>query len=280
MDLDEHQRDNVANWDDRVPVHVASPDYAVQSFLDDPSFLSSVVAFDAPLLGGVSGLRVAHLQCHIGTDSVSLARLGARVSGLDFSAPAIDAARDLAERTGADADFVVGSVYDAPAALGRRFDVVYTSVGVMTWLDDLERWAAAVVGLLVPGGRLYLREMHPCLWVWDGVDGEPALTYPYVTPREQPLTTDEQATYVEGDASTITHTRQHEWNHPLSEVVTALAEAGLRIDRLAEHDGLDWPALPGMTLEGAQWFLPEPLRGKVPTMYSLWASAPPPGTTA
>ncbi len=275
MDLNDHQRDNLANWDDRVAVHVASPDYAVQTFIDDPSFLSDVVAFDAPLLGDVAGLSLAHLQCHIGTDSISLARLGARVSGLDFSAPAIDAARDLAARTGTtDADFVVASVYDAPAALGRRFDVVYTSVGVMHWLDDLERWAAAVAGLLVPGGRLYLRDEHPSLWAWDGVDGEPVLTYPYVTPRGQPLTTDEQATYAAGDSSSIVHTRQHEWNHPLSEVVTAVAGVGLRIDRLAEHDGHEWPPLPGMTREGSQWFLPAPLRGRVPAMYSLWASAP------
>ncbi len=276
MDLDAHAADNLANWDDRVAVHVTSPDYAVQRFVEDPSFLSSVVAFDAPLLGDVSGATLAHLQCHIGTDSISLARLGARVTGLDFSGAAIDAARDLAARTGTAADFVVASVDDAPTVLGRSFDVVYTSVGAINWLADLDRWAAAVAGLLVPGGRLYLRDMHPALWPWEGVDGEPALTYPYVTPREQPLTTDEQATYVEGDAGSITHTRQHEWNHPLSEVITAVVGAGLRVDRLAEHDGLDWPALPGATLEGSQWFLPEPLRGKVPAMFSLWASAPEP----
>ncbi len=274
MDLDACAADNRASWDDRVAVHVASPDYAVQRFVDDPAFLSDVVAVDAPLLGDVAGLRVAHLQCHIGTDSISLARLGARVSGLDFSAAAIDAARDLARRTGTDAELVVAGVGDAPAALGRRFDVVYTSVGVISWLPDLDRWAAAVAGLLVPGGRLYVRDMHPALWPWEGVDGQPVLTYPYVTPREEPVTTDEQATYVEGDVSSITHTRRHEWNHPLSEVVTAVAGAGLRIDRLAEHDGLDWPALPGVTREGLQWFLPEPLRGKVPATFSLWASAP------
>lgn len=229
---------------------------------------------DAPLLGDVAGLALAHLQCHIGTDSISLARLGARVTGLDHSAPAVDAARDLSRRSATPADFVVGDVYEAPQLLGRRFSVVHTSVGVLNRLDDIDRWAAAVARLLVAGGRLYLRDMHPSLWPWEGAGGQPALTYPYVTPREEPLTTDEQQTYVEGDSSSITHTRQHEWNHPLPEVVTALAGAGLRIDRLAEHDGLDWPALPGMTLEGSQWFLPEPLRGKIPAMYSLWASAP------
>lgn len=270
----DHAVDNRANWDDRVPVHVASSDYRVQSFVDDPSHLSDVIAFDAPLLGDVRGLRVAHLQCHIGTDSISLARLGAQVTGLDFSAPAIEAARDLAARSATPATFAVGDVHDAPAVIGTGFDVVYTSVGVLCWLPDLERWAAAVAGVLRGGGRLYVRDTHPALSVWDEVDGVPTPTHPYATPREEPLTFDEQATYVSGDPGGIVHTRHHEWNHALSEVVTAVAGAGLRIDRLVEHDGLEWPMLPTMTREGSQWFLPEPLRGKVPAMFSLWATRP------
>lgn len=237
-----------------------------------PAHLSDVVAFDAPLLGRVSGLRVAHLQCHIGTDSVSLARLHAEVTGLDLSAPAIEVARDLARRSGTSATFAVGDVHDAPAVIGAGFDVVHTSVGVLNRLPDLRPWALAAAGVLREGGRSYVRDAHPALWAWDDMGGVPALTHPHVTPRGAPLTTDERSTCAGGDAGGIVHTRRHEWNHPSAEVVTAVAGAGMRIDRLAEHDGPEWPMLASMRREGAQFFLPEPLRGKVPAMFSLWAT--------
>jgi 2-polyprenyl-3-methyl-5-hydroxy-6-metoxy-1,4-benzoquinol methylase len=104
---------NRANWDDRVPAHVASPDYGVRRFLADPRFISGVVRFDLPLLGDVAGARGVHLQCHIGTDTVSLARLGASMAGVDFPGPAVAAARELAAATGADAAFTQADVYDA-----------------------------------------------------------------------------------------------------------------------------------------------------------------------
>jgi hypothetical protein len=117
---------NRANWDDRVPAHVASADYAVQRFLDDPAFLSDAVRFDLPLLGDVSGLHGVHLQCHIGTDTISLARLGASMTGLDFS--------------GADASFVQADLYDAAGLLRPgSFDLVCTGVGALTWLPDIRR---------------------------------------------------------------------------------------------------------------------------------------------
>jgi hypothetical protein len=126
---------NRASWDERAPAHAASPDYAVQRFVDDPRHLSDVVRFDLPLLGDVQGLRGVHLQCHIGTDTVSLARLGARMTGLDFSPASVAEARRLAERTGTDADFVVADVYDAVAVLGAGgFDLVFTGIGALGWL--------------------------------------------------------------------------------------------------------------------------------------------------
>lgn len=121
---------NRANWDDRVPAHVASEDYGVRRFIDDPAYISGVVRFDRPLLGNVSGLRGVHLQCHIGTDTVSLARLGASMTGLDFSGPAVAAAAELAAATGADATFVRSDVYAAAEVLpAGSFDLVYTGIG-------------------------------------------------------------------------------------------------------------------------------------------------------
>jgi SAM-dependent methyltransferase len=149
---DDYRRLNQANWDDRVPIHVGSPDYAADRF-DDPDFLSGVVRFDRPRLGDLRGVRGIHLQCHIGTDTVSLTRLGAAMTGLDFSPPALVAARSLATRTGADATFLEGDVYDAVAVAGAAaYDLVYTGIGALCWLPDVRRWAQVVADLLAPAG--------------------------------------------------------------------------------------------------------------------------------
>src|SRR3954447_9789502 len=145
---------NRASWDERVPAHAASPDYALERFIADPGFLSDVVRFDLPRLGSVEGLRGVHLQCHIGTDTISLARLGARMTGVDFSPPAIARARRLAEQVDAAVEFVEAEVYDAIERLGAGgFDLVFTGVGALCWLPDVRRWAEVVAGLLKPGGR-------------------------------------------------------------------------------------------------------------------------------
>jgi SAM-dependent methyltransferase len=132
---------NRANWDSRVPHHVAA--YGLELFRDDPDHLSGVVRFDRPRMGSVEGLDVVHLQCHIGTDTVSLARLGARsVTGLDFSAPALVAAAELAATAGVNVNFVESELYRAVDALGAgRFDLVYTGIGALCWLPDVRRWA-------------------------------------------------------------------------------------------------------------------------------------------
>ena len=237
---------NQANWDERVPAHVASPGYAVRDFLADPGFLSGVVSFDLPLLGDVRGLRGVHLQCHIGTDTVSLARLGADMTGLDFSAPAIAAARELAAATGASATFTRAELYDAADVLERgHFDLVYTGIGALCWLPGIARWARVVAALLRPGGRLFIREGHPMLWALDDArpDGLLAVEYPYFE-REEPSVFDEEGTYVETDV-VFTHNRTHEWNHGLGEIITALMNAGMDLTGFVEHDSVPWEALPG-----------------------------------
>ncbi len=238
---------NRAMWDDRAPAHAASPDYAVQRFVDDPSFLSHVVSYDLPRLGEVTGLRGAHLQCHIGTDTISLARLGARMTGLDFSSAALAEARELAGKTGSDTDFVEGEVYAAVELLGAgAYDLVFTGIGALCWLPDVRRWADVVAALLRPGGRLFMREGHPVLWAMDDVraDGLLALEYPYVE-RPEPDSIDEDGTYVKTDVS-FTHNLAYFWNHGLGEIVGALLANGMRLTMLEEHDSVPWPALPGL----------------------------------
>jgi SAM-dependent methyltransferase len=264
---------NRANWDERVPAHAASPDYAVNKFIADPRFLSDVVRFDLPLLGDINGLRGVHLQCHIGTDTISLARLGASMTGVDFSEPAISQASALAERTGADATFVRSDVYEAVDAVGAgAFDLVFTGIGALCWLPSVSRWARVVASLLRPGGRLFIREGHPMLWsLADGrEDGLLVVEYPYFE-REEPIIIDEGGTYVATDV-VFEHTVTHEWNHGMGEIVTSLFDAGMAITGLTEHDSVPWQALPGQMeqIGGGEWRLTDrPWR--LPHSYTLQA---------
>jgi SAM-dependent methyltransferase len=271
--MEDYRDVNRASWDERVPAHVASADYQVHRYAADPGFLSKVVRFDLPRLGDVRGLRGVHLQCHIGTDTVSLARLGASMTGLDFSVPAVAAARELAQRTGADATFVQGDVYAAPDLLGRgEFGLVYTGIGALCWLPDIRRWAEVVSALLAPGGRLFLREGHPMLWSLADAreDGLLVVEYPYFE-RPEPTVFDDGGTYVETDV-VFEHNLTHEWNHGLAETITALMDAGLEMTALAEHDSAPWAALPGMMEQSddGEWRLADrPWR--LPCTYTLQA---------
>jgi SAM-dependent methyltransferase len=245
--VDDYLDVNRASWDERVPAHAASPDYGLARFAEDPAFISDVVRFDLPRLGDVAGLDAVHLQCHIGTDTVSLARLGARVTGLDFSAPAVEQARRTAELAGVEATFVEADVYDAPDALGRGgFDLVFTGIGALCWLPDVRRWARVVRDLLRPGGRLHLREGHPVLLSIADVrpDGLLVIEHPYFE-QVEPTVWDEGGTYVETDVEFET-TVTHAWNHGLGEIVSAILEADMELTLLVEHDSVPWNALPGM----------------------------------
>ena len=247
---------NRAHWDDRAPAHAASPDYAFTEFVANPRYLSKVVEFDVPQLGDIGGLDGVHLQCHIGTDTISLSRLGARMTGLDFSSASLAEARRLAERTGDPVEFVEADVYDAAAALGRGlFDLVYTGVGALCWLPSIRRWAQVVGQLLRPDGRLFLREGHPMLWALDDRRTDDLLVVDYAYfETEEPLVWEETGTYVQTGA-TFDHNITHVWNHGLGEIVTALMDAGMELTGLVEHDSVPWEALPGQMerLLGKEW---------------------------
>ena len=271
--MEDYRQANRALWDERGPAHAASPDYSVQRFVDDPTFLSDVVRFDQPLLGDVTGLDGVHLQCHIGTDTLSLTRLGARMTGVDFSATSLAEARALADAVGAGIRFVEAEVYDAVEELGReRFDLLYTGVGALCWLPDIRRWGAVVAELLRPGGRFFMREGHPVLWALDDPrdDRLLALAHAYFE-RAEPTVWDEGGTYVETDA-VFTQTHSLEWNHGLGEIVTALLDAGLTVTRLVEHDSVPWDGLPGQMehIGGGEWrLIDRPWR--MPHTYTLQA---------
>ncbi len=245
--MSDHYREvNRANWDERAPAHLAAPDYAVDQFRADPSFISGVVRFDLPRLGAVKGLRGLHLQCHIGTDTVSLARLGAQMTGLDFSPVAIEKARNLAVELGHDIEFVESELYAAPHVLPPgAYDLIFTGIGAICWLPDIRGWASVIAGLLAPGGRLFMREGHPVLWSLADPrpDGLIVINHPYFE-LDEPTVWDEPGTYVATEVEFV-HNAAHLWNHGLGEIISALLDAGLTITGLEEHDSVPWDALPG-----------------------------------
>jgi SAM-dependent methyltransferase len=274
--VDEYLNVNRANWNERAPVHAASRFYNLDRYAEDPTALSSIVQFDVPRLGDITGSRGVHLQCHIGTDTVSLSRLGAHMTGLDFSAASIAEARKLAERIGDDTEFVESDVYHAVDVLGReRFDLVFTGIGALCWLPDIRRWADVVASLLKPGGRLFMREGHPMLWAIDERHLDRLVVdYPYFETPE-PIVFADPSTYVETDV-TLEHQVTHSWNHGLGEIVSALLDVGLTVTQLVEHDTVPWEALPGLMEqvgELKEWRLVERPE-RVPMTYTLQAVKP------
>ncbi|MGB4272603.1 MAG: methyltransferase domain-containing protein [Propionicimonas sp.] len=282
---------NRANWDSRAPLHARA--YGIDRLLDDPSALSEVVAFDVPRLGDIDGLDVLHLQCHIGTDTLSLHRLGARVTGLDLSGVSLAEARALAARAGASIDYVEAEVYSAVSALaGRTFDVVYTGIGALCWLPSIQRWAETVAALLRPGGRLFVRDGHPVLHALLAVrvadehpdrDQQPtisgpgsltpALELPYFEQSEAVRWRDE---FTYAGAERVESPESLEWNHGLAEIVTAVLGAGLQLTSLVEHDSVPWEALPGLMerdpATGEYRLLDRPAR--LPASFTLTAAKP------
>ena len=250
---------NRANWDDRAAAHAASPDYEVEAFVADPTHLSKVVRFDLPRLGAVAGMRGVHLQCHIGTDTLSLARLGASMTGVDFSAASLEQARRLSDLAGPPVDFVHADVYDAAEVLPvNTFDFVYTGIGALCWLPSVRRWAAVVARLLRPGGRLFIREGHPMLWSLDENRTDALVVgYPYFEQAE-PLVDEAPGTYVTTD-DTFVHNTAASWNHGLGEIVAALHDNGMQLADLVEHDSVPWDALPGQMVadDRGEWRLTE-----------------------
>lgn len=274
VDWETARATNRDNWEDRVPLHEEA--YGLGA-LDDPGYLTPVVRTDlealAPFVPGgmVAGLDVCHLQCHIGTDTVSLARAGARVTGLDFSPSALASAAGLAEKLGLKVAWVEADVLEARRAVSGDFDVVYTSIGTITWLPDLAQWASQVAALLKPGGTFYIRDGHPALYAVDEDAEGLQLRYPYFN-RGRAQVWDEESTYVGGGK--VSHSRTYQWAHPLSDIINSLIGAGLQLLRLDEGTTLPWKFSPRMVdvPDGYAW--PEAERDLVPCTYTLVARKP------
>lgn len=224
---------NRAWWNERVPYHVESDFYDIEKFKQTRD---SLMPIEIREVGDVSGKSLVHLQCHFGQDTLSWAARGAQVTGVDFSEPAITAARALAQSMDLPAEFVLSDVYHAPLALkNKTFDVVFTSYGTIYWLQDLKRWAQAIRALLKPGGFFYIAEFHPFLYVFseNDLDGL-KLGYPYFDAAE-PLELDEEpGSYANRAAPTLVN-RHYGWQHGVGAILNALIGAGLQIEFFNEH---------------------------------------------
>jgi SAM-dependent methyltransferase len=260
---------NRANWDDRTSIHLESRFYDVEGWLREER---GPRAHEVDALGDVTGLRLLHLQCHFGLDTLAWARAGAQVTGLDFSPVAIEAALRLARRAGLAerSTFVCADVFDAVHALDRAtFDVVYVSTGALCWLPSVDRWAAQVGALVAPDGRLYLHDGHPVSWAL----AEDRLCFEHTYFEEvEPFVDDSDVTYTDADRP-IRSRRSYEWNHGMGEIVTALVGHGLRIEWLAEHDWADWQRFPWL-VRGADGWWSAAGATRVPLSFTLLARRP------
>jgi SAM-dependent methyltransferase len=260
---------NQANWDDRAAIHVRSKFYDIDGWLrDEPG----PTALERSALGDTEGLSLVHLQCHIGTDTLRWARVGATVTGVDFSPVAVRGATTLAQRAGLSerSRFVCANVYDAPDSLsGERFDVVYVSLGSLCWLPSVEGWAEVVARLLKPGGRLFVHDVHPLSNCLDD-DGE-RFAFGYFETAE-PLVFVSNETYTDGPP--ILRTTTYEWNHSLSDVFHALRFNGLVLDAFDELDWTVWAQFPWLVESGeGTWTVP-PDRPRIPLAFTIVAHRP------
>lgn len=268
--MDSRLEANLENWNNRVRVHAESRFYDVEGWLGKAP---GPPRREIEALGDVEGKTLVHLQCHFGMDTLQWARAGATVTGLDFSPAAIDEAISLAERAGlsARASFVCANVYDAPRALaGKRYDIVYVSLGALCWLPNVAAWGAVVSDLLASGGTLYLHDGHPLTSCFDD-DGE-RIVYGYFEEPEEPFVSDSPSTYTDGEE--LGATRTYEWNHSLGEIVAALVGSGLVVDSLTEHDWSLFQRFPWLE-ETASGLLVTPKgRPRIPLSFTLLAHAP------
>ena len=267
--MDEYMKANRSQWDVLAPIHARSEFYDLVGFRAGESSLKRV---ELEEVGDVAGRSLLHLQCHIGVDTLSWVRLGARVTGVDFSEASLTVARSLAAELGLPARFLAANVYDLPELLDEPggFDVVFTSYGVLCWLPDLTAWARVAARYLRPGGAFHIVEFHPFAGVFDDDEGRADLRirYPYFHSKE-PLEFESTGSYAEPSADFTT--RGYEWSHPIGDVVNALIGAGLRIEHLREFPFSAYKQLPILELCADGWWRLPDGADYVPLMYSIKA---------
>ena len=261
-DFDKVFEGNKESWNKRSEIHFDSDFYDNKTFLEGNTSLTEIELGE---LGDVKGKSLLHLQCHFGQDTLSFARMGAEVIGIDLSDKGIEYANLLKEKSGLDAEFLVSNVYDLKDNLKGEFDIVFTSFGVLGWLPDLDKWAEIVSHFLKSGGTFYIAEFHPIVWTFDSKFE--FLEYPYL--KSEMIVDYSTSTY--GDSSVEVSLRDYNWNHGLSEVVNALIKCGLKIESLNEHNFSPYPIFENGVEVSNGRFMVKGIENKIPLVYSIKA---------
>ena len=239
-DFNEYFSTNKATWDTKVSIHAASEFYDLKSFKEGKS---SLAKFELEALGDVSGKSLLHLQCHFGQDTLSWSRMGAECTGIDISDKGILLAKELAKELKLEANFHCCNVLDTSNHVKEKFDIVFTSYGVIGWLPDLKPWGQVIAERLKPGGIFYIVEFHPIVWMFDYLEEIPKMKYGYH--QKEAIYEEYRGTYADMDSNMIS--KEYGWNHGLGEVVSALSQAGLTIQYLNEYDESPYDVFPNMT---------------------------------
>jgi 2-polyprenyl-3-methyl-5-hydroxy-6-metoxy-1,4-benzoquinol methylase len=266
--MDKQRQANLDLWQQYVDVNSKAESYHVEDFKRGMTSLNTPELAE---VGDVKGKSLLHLQCHFGMDTLSWARMGAKVTGMDFSSKGIDLARSLAAELKLPANFVCCDLYDLPDHLQGQFDIVFTSYGVLVWLDDVTRWAQIVASYVKPGGIFYIAEFHPFAQVYDETAKGYQLRYPYF--YKKPFCEVVDASYADFNTK-IAPTKTYEWNHPLSEVVSALIQAGLQIEFLHEFPYSVYQQMAGLRETKDHTFVFREEEPWFPLMYSIRAKKP------
>jgi 2-polyprenyl-3-methyl-5-hydroxy-6-metoxy-1,4-benzoquinol methylase len=260
--LEQYFEANKSGWDIRTKTHVNSEFYGVEKWKKEGG--NSLTPIELREIGDVRGKTILHLQCHFGQDTLSLARMGAQVTGCDLSPEAIKTAESLAQEIGInDAKFVCCNVYDLPQHLEGQFDMVFTSYGTIGWLPDLKPWAAVIKHFLKPGGTFYMADFHPVVWMMD--DDLTHLKYAYHNTTV--IETDQTGTYADRDAPFSY--KEYGWNHSISEILNSLLELGLQLQFFNEYSYSPYNCFAN-TVQGADGFYRvKGLEDIIPMVYSL-----------
>ncbi|MFO7448216.1 MAG: class I SAM-dependent methyltransferase [Ignavibacteriaceae bacterium] len=247
-------------WNDRVAVHAKSDFYDVESFKKGKSSLNFI---ELEELGDVTGKTLLHLQCHFGMDTLSWTRLGAKTTGVDFSDKAIILAKELNDELKLDSEFICSNVYDLKEVLNKKYDIVFTSYGVIGWLPDIAKWADIVSHFLKPGGVFCMVEFHPVFWMLD--EKFEHLKYSYF--NIEPIVNEADTTYA--DRTAEMSGTEYGWNHPFSDVFSSLLKCGLRIESFREFPFSVYDCFPNTVKGDDGWWRIKGLENRIPMMYSL-----------
>ncbi len=252
---------NRAHWNQRTPAHLSSDFYDVEGWLSGGECLREIELSLLPK--SLAGLKVLHLQCHFGQDTLSLARRGAEVTGVDLSDRAIGAARELSGRSGLPGRFINCDVYSLPEHLDETFDVVFTTYGTIGWLPDIDRWAGIVDRYLKPGGQFVFVEFHPLAWLWN--ENRDGIKYGYFA-REAIV---EETTGSYTDGSDAVSGKEISWDHPVSDVINSLIGKGLTLRKFEEYDFSPYSCFDDLVEVGPNRFQFRQMPGLIPLTYSL-----------